>query len=286
MEIGIALPTTIPGVEANQVLEWARRADRAGFSSLATLDRIVYENYEPLVALAAAAAVTERIKLFTGILITPYRTNTPLLAKEIATLHRLAGGRFVLGLGIGARGDDYDASGLATKGRGRRLDEQIEEMQRIWAGEQRGIAGAIGPALPNGGPELVVGGKGEVAFERASRWGAGWISGAGGASAFGDSVAGLREAWKRAGREGTPRAIGFAYYALGDGAREHADRYLRDYYSFAGPYAEQIAAASPVDAEGVDRFVANFAAADCDELIFYPCSADPSQVDLLAECVF
>ena len=63
MEVGIGLPATIPGVERRQLLEWARRAEARGFSSLGTIDRIVYPNYESLIALAAAAAVTERIGL-------------------------------------------------------------------------------------------------------------------------------------------------------------------------------------------------------------------------------
>lgn len=286
MDIGIGLPTTIPGVEAGQVLDWARRADAAGFSSLATLDRIVYPNLEPLVTLAAAAAVTERIRLLTAILITPYRTNTALLAKETATVQHLSGGRLVLGVGIGARGDDYAASGLSTRDRGQVFDAQLEELHRIWAGEERGTAGAIGPVLVDGPPDVIVGGKVDVAFERAARWGAGWISGAGGASVFGDSVARLRSAWSDAGREDAPRAIGFAYYALGDGAREQADWYLRDYYAFAGPYADQLAAASPTAPAAIAEYVDSFAAAGCDELLFFPCDPDPAQVDLLAECVF
>ena len=67
MEIGIGLPSTVPGVEGHQVIEWARRAESAGFSTLGTIDRIVYPNYEPLVTLGAAAAVTERIRLTTAI---------------------------------------------------------------------------------------------------------------------------------------------------------------------------------------------------------------------------
>ena len=70
-EVGIGLPSTIPGVEREQLLEWARRAESRGFSSLGTIDRIVYGNYDPLIALAAAGAVTERIRLATTILIAP-----------------------------------------------------------------------------------------------------------------------------------------------------------------------------------------------------------------------
>ena len=116
MKVGIGLPTTIPGVEPEQVLEWARRAEQAGFSSLGTLDRLVYPNYESLVALAAVAAVTERIGLLTGVLLLPYRQNAALVAKQAATVHRLSHGRFTLGVGLGSREDDYEASGVPTAG--------------------------------------------------------------------------------------------------------------------------------------------------------------------------
>ena len=86
MEIGIGLPNAVPGVGRAGIVDWARRAEAAGFSSLGTLDRIAYGNYESLIALAAAAAVTERIKLATDILIAPLRANTALLAKQAATI--------------------------------------------------------------------------------------------------------------------------------------------------------------------------------------------------------
>ena len=82
-----------------------------GFSSLGTIDRVAYDNYEPLTALAAAAAVTERIGLYTSVLLVPLRTNPTELAKQALSVNALSGGRFVLGVGIGGREDDYQESG-------------------------------------------------------------------------------------------------------------------------------------------------------------------------------
>src|SRR5512132_864426 len=112
MDIGIGLPNAVPRVDRAGIVEWARRAEQAGFSSLGTIDRIVYPNYESLIALAAAAAVTERIRLATDILIAPLRSNTALLAKQAATIDQLSRGRLVLGLAPGGRQDDYEVSGL------------------------------------------------------------------------------------------------------------------------------------------------------------------------------
>src|SRR5437660_12464865 len=111
MDIGIGLPNSVREADGGSLVEFVRRADVAGFSTLATIDRIAFPSYESLVTLAAAAAVTERIKLFPNVLLGPTR-NPVLLAKEAASVDRLSGGRLILGLGVGGRRDDLDAVGM------------------------------------------------------------------------------------------------------------------------------------------------------------------------------
>jgi len=286
VDIGIGLPNAVPGTEGRRLVDWAKNAEEAGFSTLGTIGRLVYPNYEELIALAAAAAVTSRIRLTTSVLLAPLHTNTALFAKQAASLDRLSGGRLVLGLGLGGREDDYAASALPTAGKGRRLDQQLTEMKRIWSGERYGYAGAIGPEpVRPGGPELILGGAAEASFRRVALLGDGWISGGGGPDMFAEAAAGVDKAWAEAGRPGKPRKLSLAYFALGSDARNHADNYLLRYYDWLGDVARQIAAGAAVSIEMVKSYVAAFAAAGCDELIFVPTSAAPDQIGLLASAV-
>ena len=286
MDIGIGLPNTIRGTEGRRLIDWAKDAEDAGFSTLGTIGRIVYPNYEELIALSAAAAVTSRIRLTTSVLLAPLYANTALFAKQAASLDRLSGGRLVLGLGLGGRDDDYSASALPTTGKGRRLDAQLAEMKRIWSGERYGDAGAIGPEpVRPGGPELILGGMAEATFRRIALLGDGWIMGGGTPDMFAQAAAGVDKAWAEAGRPGRPRKLSLAYFALGPEARDHADNYLLDYYGFLGEVARQIAAGAAVSAEMAKGYAAAFESAGCDELIFVPVTASPDQVTLLADAV-
>lgn len=285
MEVAIGLPNAVPGTTGSQLTGWASEADARGFSSLGTIDRIVYPNYDPLIALAGAAAVTKRIKLATTILIAPCRLNTALIAKQAASVDALSGGRLVLGVGLGAREDDYEASGAPIGGRGATVDEQLDEMKRIWDGEERGLAGPIGPQpVSEGGPTLVVGGHADASFRRAARFGDGWIMGGGAPDQFASLAPKVDQAWAEAGRDGIPRKMSLAYFSLGPDGTENADRYLKHYYAFLGDEtATAIAGSAATSAEMVQSYASAFEQAGCDELVLFPCSSDPDQVRLLAE---
>lgn len=279
MDVGIGLPNAVRGVDRAGIVEWAVRAERAGFSSLGTIDRLAYPNFEPLTALAAAAAVTERISLTTDILIAPLRSDTALLAKQAATVDQLSGGRLTLGLAPGGREDDYEISGVDFHRRGKIFDEQLEEMARIWRGET-----AVGPRpVQSPRPQLLIGGYSEIAMRRAARHADGWTLGGGPPDALAESMPKLRDAWQAAGRDGEPRVLALMYFALGPSAEADARASLGDYYSWLGDYAHQIVAGAAKDADTVRSYLSAFEEAGADELICFPSSADPAQVDLLAQ---
>ncbi|SBW18157.1 coenzyme F420-dependent N5 N10-methylene tetrahydromethanopterin reductase-like protein [Candidatus Protofrankia californiensis] len=284
MDVSIGLPSTIPGAEGSQILEWAKRADRAAFLSLGVIDRLVYSNDEPLITLAAAAAATERIKLLTAIAILPYRVNAALFAKQAASIQHLSGNRLVLGLGLGGREDDYEAGGVPFAGRGRRFEKMLVDALGVWSGEPRGDAGAIGPTPPVR-PGLLIGGQSPRSFQRAAEHADGWIAGGAPPEAFGPAAAQVKAAWEAHGRQGRPRLAALGYFSLGSEAHAHADSYLRHYYAFAGAYAEQVVAGALTDDKAVRDAVAAFAEAGCDELVLFPCNPEPGQVDLLADAI-
>jgi alkanesulfonate monooxygenase SsuD/methylene tetrahydromethanopterin reductase-like flavin-dependent oxidoreductase (luciferase family) len=280
MDIGIGLPNAVRGVQRHGIVDWATRAEAAGFSSLGTIDRIAYDNYESIVALAAAAAVTEKIRLVTDILILPLRTNTALFAKQAATIDALSGGRLVLGLAVGGREDDYALSRADFSGRGATFDSQLAELTELWAGD------SVGPPPANGKrPSLLIGGQSDKAFQRAAKYADGWTMGGGGPDAFTAALGKLKTAWSDAGREGEPRTAALFYYALGSDAEHLAADNIGHYYSFLGDYAQQIVQSAATDAATLGNYIAAFEQAGTDEVICFPASADPAQVDLLAEAV-
>src|SRR5437764_2633281 len=228
MRIGVGLPTSTPPVGARyrgrELLEWAVRAEAGPFASLGVTDRLVYDCTDPLVALAAAAAVTTRVRLVTMVVIGPVRPAA-VLATQAASLDALSGGRLTLGVSLGARPDDYDAAGASWRGRGRALSDELAAMRDIWEGT------AVGPrpAAP-GGPDLLVGGGSGPAFLRAARYADGYVHGGGPPRAFASAADPARGARTDAGRPGAPQLSGPAYFSLAE--PEGGGAFLRHYLAF------------------------------------------------------
>ncbi|MEV4341953.1 LLM class flavin-dependent oxidoreductase [Streptomyces sp. NPDC049590] len=279
MNIGIGLPIGDPAA----LLTWAQRADAGPFSTLGLLDRLVYHNPEPLVALAVLAGATSRVRVQTEVLLAPLR-DTALLAKQAATLDRMTDGRLVLGLGVGGRDDDHRATGIDKHTRGRRLDEQMAVLRRLWSGEPYGEgAGPIGPAPARpGGPEVLFGGFRPVALERVARWGDGFLSAAA-PSWAGGLFETVRAFWKEYGREGEPRMVAQVNVALGpEDVIDDARATMHAYYTFTGMADSMVADLLTTPAE-IRAAIAAFTDLGADEVMLYCHGRDPNQVDRLAD---
>ncbi|MFE6886768.1 LLM class flavin-dependent oxidoreductase [Streptomyces sp. NPDC057694] len=279
MNVGIGLPIGDP----TTLLTWAQRADDGPFSTLGLLDRLVYDNPEPLVALSVLAGATSRVRVQTEVLLAPLR-DTALLAKQAATLDRMSGGRLVLGIGVGGRDDDHRATGIDMHTRGRRLDEQMAVMGRLWSGEP--YADGVGPIGPSparpGGPEILFGGFKPAALERVARWGDGFLSAAAPSWAGGlfDTV---RAFWKEHGREGKPRMVAQVNVALGpDEVIDDARANMHAYYAFTG-MADRMVDGLLTTPTAVSDAIARFTDLGADEVMLYCYGLDPNQVGRLAD---
>jgi alkanesulfonate monooxygenase SsuD/methylene tetrahydromethanopterin reductase-like flavin-dependent oxidoreductase (luciferase family) len=289
MRIGMNLPVMVPGLDRAAILEWSRRIDRGPYATLAAGERVTFPNPEILVTLSAAAAVTERVRIAATVLVLPLHA-TALVAKRIATLDVLSGGRVVLGVGGGAREEDYraaEADWAAPKLA--RLEAQVALLRRAWAGESI-VPGARRPIEPlpvqPGGPPIWAGSLSPRAIRRAARWADGLC-----AFSFGPSIeetaaafTTARAAWAEAGRPAPELTTGF-WFALGPRAREQMDGYLRRYLGFLGAeLAERLLPTVQVTSEAKLReALRGLRDVGADEVILVPTTLDPDEVDRVAE---
>lgn len=190
--------------DPERLLMVAREAETQGFDSVWVPDhvlRVFGPILDPLTVLTFVAGVTERVTLGTNVLIVPYR-HPLILANEAASLDVLSGGRFVLGVGVGWNEEEFSALGTSIRERGRRTDEALEAMKRLWAGgpatyegRHYSFAGATLGTAPKteGGPPILVGGYSDAALRRALRFGKKW-------GGFTDSPERIREVRQRLNR--------------------------------------------------------------------------------------
>ncbi|GAA3191111.1 LLM class flavin-dependent oxidoreductase [Dactylosporangium siamense] len=278
MEIGVYVPSGVPGVTGRTVLDWARQADRGPFSSVAVADRLRYGNLEQLTTLAAVAAVTERVRIVAGIALAPLRPGV-LWAKEVATVAAYAPGRLTLGVGIGGRAQDYECAGVPWSRRGTILDEHLETLDglRGHTDEQQ-----LGPAL--GAVEILVGGASAPALRRLTRHGDGYLGGGLTPEIFGAEAFACTLAWRAAGRPGRPRLVASCWYASSTDVEDAASDFLRSYLWQGGPPAFVNSGIARGD-DGIRAAVEQYRDQGADELIFFPCGSDVAELDWLAERV-
>ena len=293
--IGIALPN-LPGVTPPLIPEFARRIEAGGCDAIWALDRLVYENPDPLTALAAAAAVTSRVRLGTSVLLAPLHSPV-VLAKQLATLDLVSNGRLLVGLGIGSRPDDFAAAGVPFAGRGGRSAEMIRIMKQVWSGQPirhqgRYFAiecGAVGPVpVQHPHPPVWMGGFQEVALKRIARIADGFVgSGGAGPDGFAGMWERVRQMVAAAGRppDRFPNAC-LAYFNVGgdrEQAKAQAMAALVRYYGpqFMSRYDPERALVFGPPEECARRAQAYFDAG-VQHLILVPTTLDAGQVDRIA----
>jgi len=283
MRIALGLPSRVPSASGELMLEWVTRAEQLQFSSVVVTDRVVSQALEPLSVLAMAAGATKRIGLMTSVVIGPTRETT-LLARQAATIDTLSGGRFTLGLGIGVRDNDYLATGFDFHRRGRRVEEQLPILRRLWAGEPlSNEIGPIGPRSRARGPELLIGGYVPAIVRRIALWGDGYMAPGGGEpEAMLKMWSEIEKAWQQAGRSRKPRWVGASYFALGPNALDHATRYINANYGYNPELAARRLRFLPASRQTVENAIKRQADMGVDEFILRPCAEDLDQMELLA----
>lgn len=282
MKIGIGLPNQVRDVRPHVIPEWAARAENAGFSTLGTVGRLAYPGVMDTVALAAAAGATKSIGLISNILIGPAWPAT-LLAKEIAAIDGVSGGRLTLGVGVGLRSDDFVVDGLGISGRGNRMDADLETYREVWNGAP--VGGGDNPAVPSGTRQvpLLFGGMSPAAYARMARWGQGYIAGSVPAAMAGQFFDAARTAWRQEGREGKPWLVGIAYFALTD--PDTGRRKVADYYAGSGDFVDMVVGSMSATPEAVRSTTKAFSDLGVDEFILNPTTDELDDISRLADIV-
>ena len=290
MDIGIALPTMCRGYTRATTIDWCKLADEGPFSSISCGERVTFHNPDMWTTLAAAAALTERLRIFVNLSVLPAHP-TALVAKQTATLDVLSGGRVTLGVGVGGREHDYRAMDSGFDRRHVRLDDGVAELRALWSGTSTfDGADPVGPpCVQPGGPPILAGALGPKSLARAAAWADGVI---------GFSVAGLpaeiawaadaaRSTWDRAGR-GAPRLVSGCFYALGVPEPATVLRaFTAEYLAIFGRenVASFASSMTTFDADAINRALDGAEEAGLDEFILVPAAPDLAVLEATIELV-
>ena len=293
MKIGMTLPSMIAGLDRDTLLAWMQRIDQGPFTSLSVGERITYGNQEAMVTMSAAAAVTKRVELVFTVIVSPLHAEA-LLAKQLASLDVLSGGRITLGIGVGGREHDYRAAGRSFEKRFSTMTKQAKAIKDIWAGKPiaEGIDPIGPPPLQAGGPPIIVGAMQPGSIRKSSAWADG-ICG----FSFGpgvDEVASacelLETSWTKNGRAGSPRKTMTCWFALGEGSRSgesQLDAYVRRYLAVFGEKAAASMAGlcEMTSAGALKERIGQLATTGLDELILVPTTADLDEISRVEDLI-
>ena len=238
MQFDLVLHNTGPDASVASIVETAHAADELGFRAVWLIDHLLapralpryHRVFEPLVTLAHIGAITRRVRLGTGVMVLPLR-NPFVVAKQVATLDVLSGGRAILGVGAGYAEPEFTSVHADFRSRGRRLDEALRLCRHLWSGSAAPFAGdyydyvdgVFGPLPPQGAElALMIGGTSEAALARAARFGAMWQSNLPDPDAFRALVRRLREL---PGGDRVETGTRLAYPGTVDAARAAVDQW-------------------------------------------------------------
>ena len=294
-DIGLAWVNPAPLTKPENVVNFARKCEAMGAHSMWTIDRIAYDNLEPLTILAAAAGATQRIRLGTSVLLANLR-HPSHVAKIIATLDFISNGRVTLGLGFGSRESDYKAVELPFDHRGSRAVEQVQLMKRLWTEDNVTHNGrfynvenlSVGPRpVHKPHPPIWTGGSAEVALKRAGAWADGFICGSSAIADFPATWEKISGYAKAAGRDPNKiRKASLTFMAIDDDqgkAVKTVEEYVMRYYGRLRADVANTSLVGPPSAI-VDR-IGSFLSKGLDTLIIGLADPDPKQLDLFGEKV-
>jgi len=284
MKIGLCMPYMERDYDRKAILSWCRRIDQGPFSSISCGERITGYTFEMRILLAAAAAVTERVRIVPSLYVLPMHSAV-WAAKEIATLDQLSDGRVDVVVGVGGREQDYRAVGANFGKRHQRMDEQVAEMHRIWQGEEAFPgSGEVGPRpIQAGGPALFAGAMGPKAIGRASRWAKGLYGFAmnGEVSLTQYFKESAETAWHDARRAEKPYFIGGFWYSLADDSQARLTQYVFNYLKVFGDKQAETTAATMTryNEANIVEALQGMRDLGVDELFLVPATADLAEVE-------
>jgi probable F420-dependent oxidoreductase len=293
--IGLAFVNPAPLTKPENVVNFAKKCEQMGAHSMWTIDRIAYDNLEPLTILAAAAGATQKIRLGTSVLL-PALRHPALLAKTLATLDFISNGRITIGVGFGSRESDFTAVEVPYEARGSRAVESVQLMKRLWSEDNVTHNGrffnvqnlTLGPhPMQKPHPPIFTGGSAEIALKRAGTWANGFICGSSAIPDFPSTWEKIAQYARAAGRD--PKEIekaGLTFMAVNDDhekAVKTVEGYVMRYYGrLRSDVANTSLVGSPAAvAERIEAFLSR----GLDTLIIGVADPDPRQMDLFGEKV-